>query len=160
MKYTTFFGTYLHALVVHAPQQLEIIALRSVNRNHERLFEQARRSATAASNRHPQNVLHTAVMRLQAKVSFKCTPDSRLQADSIVARAAADFPNYSGTLVSHDFIKKRERSWQCHLQRISHYLIHGKGVWWREKEGGYLFLDSDEDSKVQTEGPIYDTSDQ
>ncbi len=40
MKYTTFFGTYLHTVVVHAPQQLEMISLRSVNtENHERLFE-------------------------------------------------------------------------------------------------------------------------
>ena len=60
LKYTTLFGTYLHALVVHAPEQLEIVSLRSVDtENHERLFEQVRRSATAASNRHPQNVLDT-----------------------------------------------------------------------------------------------------
>ena len=54
MSYSKLFGSYLHALVVHAPQQLEIISLLCVNtENQERLFEQARRSATAASNRHP-----------------------------------------------------------------------------------------------------------
>ena len=132
MKYTTFFGTYLHALVVHAPQQLEIVSLRSVNtenHEHERLFEQAQRSATAASNRHPQNVLYTAVMRLTAKAAFKPTTDSQLQADSIVARACTDLPNYSGTFISEEFIQRRERSWQSHLKRISHYLLHGKEVW-------------------------------
>ena len=68
---TSFFGSYLHALVVHAPQQLKIVALRSVNtENQERLFEQARRSATAASNRHPANVLSSTVFRLQAKATF------------------------------------------------------------------------------------------
>ena len=86
IKYTTFFGTYLHALVVNAPQQLEIVSLRSVNtENHEHIFKQARKSATAASNKHPQNVLYMAAMRLQAKVAFKPTTDSQLQADSIVA---------------------------------------------------------------------------
>ena len=54
MSYYTFFGTYIHSLVAHAPQQMEIISLRSVNsENQEQLFEQARRSASAASNRHP-----------------------------------------------------------------------------------------------------------
>ena len=48
MSYNKLFGNYLHALVAHAPQQLEIISLRSVNtENQERIFEQARRSATA-----------------------------------------------------------------------------------------------------------------
>ena len=76
------------------------ISLRSVNtENHEHLFEQARRSATAASNWHPQNVLYTVVMRLQAKAAFKCITDSQLQADSIVARADTDLPKYSGTFV-------------------------------------------------------------
>ena len=46
-----FFGSYLHSLVVHAPIQLEIISLRSVNtENQERYFNQARRAATNASN--------------------------------------------------------------------------------------------------------------
>ena len=72
-----FFGTYLYALVAHAPQQLGIISLRSVNtENQVRIFEQARRSATAASNRHPSNVLSTTVLRLQAKAAFKDVADA------------------------------------------------------------------------------------
>ena len=154
MKHTTFFGTYLHALVSHAPQQFEIVSLRSVNtENQERLFEQARRSATAASNRHPQNVLYTAVLRIQAKAIFKQVTDAQLQADSIVAKAGKDVPKYSGTVLLREFIEHRERSWQCHLRRISHYLVHGKGVWWKETEGGYQFLDGDDDLTVHTEGP-------
>ena len=57
MTAVTFFSTYLHSLVIHAPLQMEIISLQSVNtENQEGIFEQAQRSATAASNRHPQNV--------------------------------------------------------------------------------------------------------
>ena len=33
--YTTFFGVYLHALVAHAPRQLEIVSLRSVNTENQ-----------------------------------------------------------------------------------------------------------------------------
>ena len=154
MKYTTFFGTYLHALVAHAPQQLEIVSLRSVNtENQERLFDQARRSATAASNRHPQNVLYTAVLRLQAKAAFKSGIDAQLVADSIVAKAGGDVPKYSGTLISRTFILARERSWQSHLRRISHYLLHGTGKWWKETETSYQFLDSDQDPPIHPEGP-------
>ena len=121
MKYTTFLGTYLHALVAHAPQQLEIVSLRSVNtENKERLCDQACRSATAASDRHPQNVLYTAVLRLQAKAAFKSGVDAQQVADSIVAKADGDVTKYCGTLISKTFIQSRERSWQTHLRRISH----------------------------------------
>ena len=58
-----FFGSYLHSLVIHAPLQLEIISLHSVNtENQERYFNQARRAATNASNRQPQNVISTILL--------------------------------------------------------------------------------------------------
>ena len=31
--------------------------------------------------------------------------------------------------------------------------MHGKGVWWRETEGGYQFLDGHDDSTTHPEGP-------
>lgn len=143
-----------YTLVAHAPQQLEIVSLRSANtENQERLFDQAHRSATAASNRHPQNVLYTAVLRLQAKAASKSGIDAQQVADSIVAKAGGDVPKYSGTLISKTFILARERSWQSHLRRISHYLLHGTGKWWKETETGYQFLDSDQDPPIHPEGP-------
>ncbi len=92
-------------------------------------------------------------MRLQAKATFKPTTDSQLQADSIVSRAGADVPKYSGTFVSQKFIQRRERSWQGHLKRISHYLLHGEEIWWREVGGSYQFLDSDDDPIAHQDGP-------
>ena len=66
------FGSYLHALVAHAPLQLEIVPLRSVNtENQERIFSQAGKTATATTNRHPQNIISTLVIRLQAKTELK-----------------------------------------------------------------------------------------
>ena len=154
MTYNKLFGSYLHALVVHAPQQLEIISLRSVNtENQERLFEQARRSATAASNRHPGNVLSSTVLRLQAKATFKTVVDANHVASSIVARAGKDVPKYQGTNVTTEFIISRKMSWQNHLQRVSHYLLPGKEVWWKETQNGYLFLDADDDPVSHAEGP-------
>ena len=101
MSHNKFFGSYLHAIVVHAPQQLEMVALRSVNtENKERLFEQARRSATAASNRHPANMLSSTVLRLQAKATFKTVVDANHIANSIVARVGKDVPKLQGTRYS------------------------------------------------------------
>ena len=74
-------------------------------------------------------------------------------ADSIVSKAGGDVPKYSGTFVSRTFIKTRERSWQSHLRRISHYLLCGKEAWWKETEEGYCFLDGDQDSPTHPEGP-------
>lgn len=67
-----FFGLYLHALVVHAPAQLEIISLRSVNtENQERIFSQLCKTAMATSNRQPQNVVSSTILRLQGKTEHK-----------------------------------------------------------------------------------------
>ena len=129
MTYKKLFGLYLHALVVHALQQLEIISLRSVNtENQERIFKQARRSATAASNRHPNNILTTIILRLQAKSAFRTTTDAAQAANSIVAKAGKEVPKYKGTTLPTEFLIARIRSWQSHLKRISHYLLPGKGV--------------------------------
>ena len=154
MTYYTFFGTYIHSLVAHAPQQMEIISLRSVNtENQERLFGQARRSASAASNRHPQNVLSTIILRLQAKATFKDKPDAEKTADSIVSKAGTDVPRYRGTMISKSFSDAHQRSWQVHLKRISHYLIVNKGVWWEETASHFHFFDGDDDPEFKTEGP-------
>ena len=68
------FGSYLHALVAHASLQMEIIPLCSVNtENQERVFSQARKTATAKSNRHPENIpCHSLPSQNRAK-RCKCS---------------------------------------------------------------------------------------
>ena len=125
-----FFGTYLHALVAHAPPQLEIVSLRTVNtENQERIFGQARKTATATSNRQPQNVINSTILRLQAKSEFRHVTAVVAQAESKVAKASHHVPPYAGTHIEEAFISSRMKSWQQHLQRISPYLVMGKGVW-------------------------------
>ena len=121
--------------------------------NQERLFDQSHRSIIAASNRHPQDVLYTAVLRLQAKAVFKESTDAQQIADSIVAKGSGDVPKYSGTQIPKSFIKAREQSWQSHLCRIGHYLSVGKGTWWAETDTDYQFLDGDHDLPTHPEGP-------
>jgi hypothetical protein len=51
ISYPRLFGSYLHALVMHAPVQYEVVCLRSVNtEDQERIFQQAKSIASATTN--------------------------------------------------------------------------------------------------------------
>lgn len=144
------FGSYLHALTVHAPIQYEAICQKSINaENQERLFGQARKAAEAASNRHKGNVVSTIMLRLQAKKEVGHILQSVELANSQVSRAASNLPTAGNTEFNKNFLKKRTNSWQAHLERISPFLEQGKGKWWIEDEERYTFLDGDS----KTESP-------
>ena len=75
-------------------------------------------------------------------------------ANSSVAWAARELPKYKGTTITSEFISSRSKSWQCHLQRIAHYLLPGKGVWWEDTHNGYWFFDGSDDPISHPEGPV------
>ena len=85
----------------------------------------------------------------QAKASFKSVVDANHIANSIVARAGKDVPKYNGTHITTKFITSRQKSWQNHLQRVSHYLLPGKDVWWRQRMDTF----SDDDPITHLKGP-------
>ena len=154
MSRSKFFGTYLHAIVVHAPSHLEIISLFSVNtENQERIFGQACKTATATSNRQPHTLISTILLRLQAKSQYRDIYASVKQGESRVAKAGANIPPYEGTVVKDDFIQPRIKSWQAHLERLSRFLVAGEGVWWEKTQDGYHFFDGDGDLECHNEGP-------
>ena len=147
------FGIYLHALSSHAPLQYELVSQKSVNtENQERLFGQARKAAEATSNRHPENVISTVLLRLQAKREVGHTVHSVNEADSQVSKAAASLPEYSRTVVLKSFVRNKTHSWQAHLERISPFLVN-EHTWWTESANAYAFKDSDSDSDTQVGGP-------
>ncbi len=140
------FGNYLHTIVAHAPPQLEIVSLSSVNaEKQERIFSQARKTAIATSNRHAQNVITTLALRLQAKAQLSGVNTAVTQSESRVAKAGKSIPPYEGTTISKEFAKSHKRSWYEHLARNSSYLTQGKDIWWDENNSEYYFHDSDED---------------
>ena len=148
------FGNYLHALVVHAPPQLEIVAMSSVNaEKQERLFSQARKTAIATSNRHPQNVISTLTLRLQAKADLKGLTTAVKQNESRVAKVGKNIQKYSGTKIKKNFVTKHQRSWNEHLPRISPYLLLGEDVWWKESDEEYTFFDGDTDDGQHPDEP-------
>ncbi len=83
---------------MHAPIQFEIVPLSSVNtENQERLFSQARKSALATSNRHPENIISTLTLRLQAKTDLKTISSLVKVSESKVSKLNKSIPQYSGT---------------------------------------------------------------
>ena len=73
---------------------------------------------------------------------------------SRIKQNAKNLPNYPGSCFSKEFIQNHLGEFQCHLQRIAHYLVHGEGVWWNKSANGtVMFLDSDLDPEYHTEGP-------
>ena len=146
MSKTKMFGHYVHALTAHLPTQLELACLRSLNaESEERLFGQARTIAESCTNHHPDNVIPQIMLRLQAKQEQHEVLASVSKGDSQVSHVAKDLPPLPGTIVTSSFIRKREDSWQIHLQQISPFLVAGVGVWWSYTSNGFVFHDGDTD---------------
>ena len=98
---TALFGLCLHSISRHAPEQYEIVCLRSVNtENQERLFGQSRRTAESVTNRHPANIITNVMLHMQAKQIDTC----KVNGATIVSKAAKGLPEYRGTHIPIDFV--------------------------------------------------------
>ena len=148
----TLFGLYIHSLSKHAAEQYELLCLRSINaENQERMFGQCRRIAENTTNRHPDNVIQQLMLRMQAKQNdSKRKPQNE---ETIVSKAALNLPHCDGTVIPHEFATKYADSWQAHLEKISHFLVCGKNIWWIVDERGYVFKDGFSDPPYHPEGP-------
>jgi hypothetical protein len=87
------------------------------------------------------------MIRLQAKQEQR---SSLVSADTQVASVAKHLPKLPGMAIKRSFIKHRVASWQIHLQRISP-LTRGEGVWWKQTDEGFHFLDEDDDPSTHEE---------
>lgn len=105
------FGTYLHSLTAHAPQQYEVVCQRSINtENQETLFGQTWAIAMATTNRKPQHIIPHVLLRLQAKQELNQLYQSVEKANSQVRSAAKDLPQVCETYVSKNFLRHRTSS--------------------------------------------------
>lgn len=78
ISHRKLFGSHMHAIVVHAPIQNEIMCLSSCNTEcEERLFGQAKSIAQESMNRQPNTTIPNILLRLQAKqlqgITHTCT---------------------------------------------------------------------------------------
>ena len=149
-----FFGTYLHDLSCHAGLKYEIVCLRSTNSEcQERLFGQAKQIALNTTNRKQNIVIPEILLRLQMKQQEGKLHSSITPRQSKVSTVAKQVPEYQGTMVPTEFIRKRKNSWQGHLEHLSNFLVLGPGIWWEAKDGAFYFKDGARDPAFRKEGP-------
>ena len=147
---------YCHALLFHGPVQHEFVCSQSINtEGEERLFKQAN-SAAQNTDHKVENLAVALLTRIQCKqkVSETNSYDLTSSAQSRIQKAAEGLPTYSGSLFMKGFIKSRISRFQTHLQRISHFLLPGKDIWWdKDDMGNVIFKDGNNDLESHTEGP-------
>ena len=85
------------------------------------------------------------LLRLQAKERKGGMYDCIQAPSSKISKELQGIMEYTTqcTFIKTSFVKQRMASWQAHLQRISHFLLAGEGVWWRTRESGYEFIDGE-----------------
>ena len=149
-------SVYCHSLLFHGPVQHEFVCSRSINtEGEERLFKQAN-SAAQNTDHKVENLAVALLTRLQCKqkVSETNSYDLTSSAQSRIQKAAEGLPTYSGSLFTKGFIKCRISRFQTHLQRISHFLLPGKGIWWdKDDMGNVICKDGNNDLESHAEGP-------
>jgi hypothetical protein len=75
--------------------------------------------------------------------------------EAYVSKLAASLPSYGNTIIPQDLKEKHIRSWQAHLERVSDFLLPGKGIWWIEHEDGDTeFLGGEKESIMSAQGPL------
>ena len=118
------------------------LCLKSINtENQERLFQQAKSIASKCSNRKPDNVISSVLLRLQAReISGKLSNMYGKVESRVGSVASKSATSYYGTTVSKTFIEERPHSCQAHLSRISSFLIHLQ-IWWKEEPENFVFFD-------------------
>ena len=132
------------------------MCLRSDNAEHqEQLFGQARCIASSTSNRKPNNVIPTILLRLQARRDLGQLLPTLQATESQVQTASKAVPPFEGTKLPVSFMQKHTRSWQAHLVRISRYLLPGEGAWWKAEGENYIFTDSDSDPDFNLQVLLY-----
>ena len=93
------------------------------------------------------------LLRLQAKQVRGDLFRAVAVKSSKISIQARELPPTTNTCITTEIITRRNCSWQSHLQRISPYLLPGKGVWWQTTPNGYEFFDGDDAPDTRLEGP-------
>ncbi|XP_078657130.1 uncharacterized protein LOC144903155 [Branchiostoma floridae x Branchiostoma belcheri] len=151
------YGSYFHALTCHSPLVNRIVALSSTHtESEERVFNQLRGiHRTTGSSRHPGQVIGNMLVRAHCESIIRGDKDAMVYQPSIVSKAAkAKERDGSDTLISIEDIKKYPKAWQAHCERLSDFLLCGKGEWWTVTEDGVRFSDGPSHPDSLPAGPV------
>ncbi|CAB4030908.1 Hypothetical predicted protein, partial [Paramuricea clavata] len=128
---------------------------RSTNvEEQERVFNTIT-NITKATSFHPSHIIGNIFVRLQTEkqmAAFQSLCISKQEAT--VSKLASSLPLYGNTIIPHENIEKHIRSWQAHLERVSDFLLTGKGSWWMDhKNGDIECYDGEKPPDNHAEGP-------
>ena len=120
------------------------------------IFNTITKITASTSSYHPSHIIGNIFIRLQAEKQMQAFQGSCFsKQEASVSKLAASLPSYGNTIIPQDLKEKHIRSWQAHLERVSDFLLPGKGIWWTEHEDGDTeFLDGEKESNMSAQGPL------
>ena len=146
------FGRYFHPITCHSPLLLRVICLRSVNtEEQERMFGQAKQITKSTSCLRPNHVITKIITRVHAEA--KAESNTLKFQEGEIHNLAQVLGPASNTVIPQVWIDTNPTLHQAHLERISDFLLPGRGVWWQHTPGGIEFLDGDHSPSQHPEGP-------
>lgn len=152
------YGRYWHSLTTHARIVYRIISLSSVHtEEEERTFSSIYNIATGTTSGRPGEIITPTLVRNQAETKQREKDQGGSawsQQNSSVSQLSSILPKFSNSVIPNGFQIKYPGEYQCHLERISDFLLPGEGVWWRRDLRGIEFFDSEDEPRSRPEGPF------
>ena len=148
------FGVYFHNLSAHASLMLRLISGQASNaEQQERMFNHVKRITRSTSNYHAEQIIPNLFVRLQAEKEMSLHSDDVSQQQAEISYLTRSLPPPANTKISFSFIQRYRGAWQAHLQRISDFLLEGKGVWWKRDGKNIVFNDVVDCPSIADHGP-------
>ena len=145
------FGRYYHSITTHVPILFRIICLRSLNtESQERIFNRVKQITKATSNKQPNHIISNIIQRLHFEQKERSNDSVAIQESEVEVLAAAVGP-MPNTTIKTAMMSEASSHYQAHLERISDFLLPGRGVWWRQTLDGIEFLDGDAENDFNAE---------
>ena len=154
LTYRKLFGIYYHSITCHAPLTSRIISLSSVDtEEEEREFSTINSISKSTSNGHPEHIIPNSIIRVQAERSFRSKKSALTDQQSKIGQFAKNLPNFPDTSIPNELLDSE--IYQALLERISDFLLCGRGVWWHadEESKEIIFHDSKEQPEFRDDGP-------
>ena len=105
------------------------------------------------TNRQPKYIADNAMLRFQSQYKNDDRLNSFQVQDSEIKKQSKLLPTPERSVLPAIFLTKRQNLVQSHLERISDFLVCGKGIWWNIVDGSIEFNDGPNDPSYRPEGP-------
>ena len=155
LTYRKLYGIYYHSITCHAPLTSRLISLSSVDtEEEEREFSTINSISKTTSNGHPEHIIPNCIVRAQAERNFKASKTSVfVDQQSKIGKFARNLPDFPNTTIPSELLDKE--LYQAHLEKISDFLLCGKGIWWHADEDTkeIVFHDNKAMPEFQEQGP-------